>query len=205
MLEQHTARRENAVPNVIVNTQLHRQRLFLPDDLRHLYKQQPKPLVHLCQLRVFRFQLVLLPDQLRNVCGSDLRIVDARFCCDLLLRKAQRLPIRKSVNPKARVQTANVCGRRVKSVPHLCKGLYAAFSQPVCNGKHSAVDEPHHAVFIEEADCDGQIVEAFLNPVHTPLPPRSFRLPRHILQSVLILLPFQTRKPRVQPAERLRR
>ena len=88
VLEQHTARRENAVSNVIVHTQLHRQCLFLPDDLRHLYKQQPKPLIRLCQLRVFRFQLVLLPDQLCNVCGSDLRIADARLCCDLLLRKA---------------------------------------------------------------------------------------------------------------------
>ena len=55
MLEQHTARRENAVSNVIVHTQLHRQCLFLPDNLRHLYKQQPKPLIHLRQLRVFRF------------------------------------------------------------------------------------------------------------------------------------------------------
>ena len=35
-------------------------------------------------------------------------------------------------------------------------------------------------------------------------PSRSFQLPRHILQSVLILLPFQIWKPRAQPAERLR-
>ena len=198
MLEQHTACRKNTVPDVIVHTQLHRQRLFLPDDLRHLHKQPPKPLICLRQLRVFRFQLVLLPDQLRNVCGSDLRIADARFCCDLLLRKAQRLPVRKAVDPKAQIQTAHVCGRRVQDALHLCKRLYAAFSQPVCNGKHPAVDEPHHAVFIEEAGRDGQTVEAFLNPVHTPLPLRSF-------QPVLILLPFQIWKPRTQPAERLPR
>ena len=65
------------------------------------------------RLQIFRFQLVLLPDQLRNVCGGDLGIVDARFCCDLLLRKAQRLPVRKAVNPKTQIQTAHVCGRRV--------------------------------------------------------------------------------------------
>ena len=171
MLEQHTARRENTVPNVIVHTQLHRQRLFLPDDLRHLHKQQPKPLIRLRQLRIFLFQLVLLPDQLRNVCGSDLRIADARFCYDLFLRKAQHLPVRKTVNPKAQIQTAHICGRRLQGALHLCKRLYAAFSQPLCNGKHPAVDEPHHAVFIEEAGRDGQTVEAFLNPVHTPLPP----------------------------------
>ena len=191
--------------DVIMHTQLHCQRFFFPNDLRHLHEQPPKPLIRLRQLRVFRFQLVLLPDQLRNVCGSDLRIADPRFCCDLLLRKAQRLPVRKAVDSKAQIQTAHVCRRRVQGALHLCKRLYAAFSQPVCNGKHPAVDKPHHAVFIEEADRDGQTVEAFLNPVHTPLPSRSFQLPRHILQSVLILLTLQTWKPRTQPAERLRR
>ena len=191
--------------DVIMHTQLHCQRFLFPNDLRHLHEQPPKPLIRLRQLRVFRFQLVLLPDQLRNVCGSDLRIADARFCCDLLLRKAQRLPVRKSVDLKVPIQTAHVCGRRVQGALHLFKRLYAAFSQPVCNGKHPAVDKPHHAVFIEEAGRDGQTVEAFLNPVHTPLPSRSFQLPRHILQSVLILLPFQIWKLRTQPAERLRR
>ena len=70
---------QDTVPNVIVHTQLHGQRLFLSDDLRHLRKQPLKPLICLLELRIFRFQLVLLLNQLRNVCGSDLRISDARF------------------------------------------------------------------------------------------------------------------------------
>ena len=60
-------------------------------------------------------------------------------------------------------------------------------------------------LFIEEADRDGQTIEAFFNPIHMPLPPRSFQSLCHILQSILILLPFQIWKPRTQPAERLRR
>lgn len=90
MLEQHPARRKNAVPNVVMHTQLHRQRFFLPNDLRYLREQQPQPLVRLLQLRIFRLQLVLLPYQLRNVCGGNLRIPDAGFCCDLLLRDRLR-------------------------------------------------------------------------------------------------------------------
>ena len=63
-------------------------------------------------LRIYRFPdgkaLHFAQDQLCNVCGSDLRIADARFRCDLLLRKAQRLPVRKAVDPKARVQTDHI-------------------------------------------------------------------------------------------------
>ena len=80
MLEQHTARRENMLcPMSSCTRSFIASVSSFPDDLRHLHEQPPKPLIRLRQLRVFRFQLVLLPDQLRNVCGSDLRIADARF------------------------------------------------------------------------------------------------------------------------------
>ena len=195
LLQQGPPGGQDAVPDIIMYPQLHGKGLFLPDNLRHLFKKRPKPLVRLFQLCVFLFQLVLLLHQSRHVSGGNLRIPDACFCGDQFFPKAQHPTVRKTVDLKLGVQAANGCRRRLKGMLQLRKGLDPIFPQVAHNGKHPVVDQPHHAVFIEEADPNGKLIEALLNSVHSLLPTsRFFQLLREVLQAILVLLPLKAGK-----------
>ncbi len=148
-----TPRRENAVSNVIVHAQLHGKRLFLPDDFRHLRKQPPKPLIS--PPPASRFPLFSwFCFRISSVTSAAVICVyrAPAFCCDLLLRKSAALFRSESGKSKG----ADPDSTHLPAAPAgaLCisaQRLYTAFLQPVRNGKHPAVDEPHHAVFIRKS------------------------------------------------------